>query len=979
MVKVPESRPTRVGWCSAALTALTLFAAASTGNNLLYLIFAATAAAIALSGVAGHANLRGLTVRVSPPDQAFRGTSACAAVEAVNSAVWTARLIRVVGPDGAVELGDLPPGAALRADLRLVLPHRGRNLVDGLFLESAFPFGLLVLRRRLPSFEVLALPLASPFAVQASIESDPRGAGTAGAGARQSGRDGSFWGPRPYGPDDDARLIHWKLTAKSGRPVVAEYASAPTGKVMVRLEGTDEAAVERAAAACRWFIEDGAEVGLVGTGVEAAPARGLGQFDRLLRALAFVGDGAVLRPAPKTPPARDEGTVDSRGLRRLTLLGVALAYGAMFLIDETDAQALAILGPLALLGMCLHERGGPFPPARLWSVLSGGMLAFLLFVDWKRSGVALANVHLLAYMLINRLLNPWSRGELRQVFLIIYLAFVLLASLTISPWYFPLFLAWVSFAGAWLMISTGAPPGTPRRWAPTLGGLLAAGAVFGAAVFAAAPRIDSLRRFNPFVAAGMAKIQARAQSVMGFSDRVSLGHYGAIRRSSARAMKVKPLDGSAHPEVLYVRGSALDRFDGRTWSKKPLDFRWRWRGKTLRSDHGRAWGAHSGRTMSFPVLPPPGKGADYEFTVYPMPLSILFSIGGAWFIEGVDDAVWFDHTGSLSPAVPYAAGAHYRLRALPEGSFPSDAAVDLDERARRAALELPPGPGGRLAALSARWTAGRTDPAEKIRAIGAGLARGYSYSTYSDGRRTGLDDFLFTVKRGNCEYFATAGALLLRHAGVPARLISGFHAASWNEYGRFYDVRQSDAHAWVEAFVPGRGWTTFDPTPEQSGFSASADALLERLSRWADAAQGAWYRSVVGYDQYAQRDAFLRIGFGRGLAPLRLALARGLKFALGLALLLGAAAGLSRLYAAWRRDADEYERAESALARAGFSRRSGQTAREFARDVSSARPELSAVRELVEEHYRRRWGGRTPDATAKARAKKLLALVKERL
>ncbi len=969
-------RPTRLGWSAIGLCGLTLFAASSTGNNLLYLIFAATAAAAALSIAAAKASVSGVIVRLEPPDQAFRGSPAWGSVEASNGGKWAARLLRVVGPDGAAELGDLEPGETRRADLRLVLPHRGLNLVDGVVLETAYPFGLFVLRRALPAVSALALPQASPFAIQAEIEVDPRAAGAAFAGGKK-GRGGTeFWGPRPYGPDDDSRLIHWKLTAKSGKPVVAEHAASPDGKVVVRLEGDDEASVERAAAACRWHIDAGAEVGLSGPGADVPPARGLHQLDKMLKALALVGAGAKPRPVEPAPPPADDGPADSKGLRRLTLFGAALVYLAMFLIDETDARGLLALGPVVPLGIWLHERGGPFPPARLWTVLSVAMLGFLVLVDWKWSGVALANAHLLAYLLINRLLNPWSRSELRQVFLIIYLAFVLVSGLTIDLWYFPLFLAWLVFASSWLMIQAGEPSGEARRWGPSLAGLLGAGAVVGITVFMTAPRVESLRRFNPFVATGLDKLQTKGQSVMGFTDRVSLGHYGSIRRSSARVMRVKPA-GDAPPGA-YVRGSALDRFDGRAWSRAPLDFKFKRRGKTLRTERGRAWAAKSARHWTL-VDPPDGPDGEWEINLYPMPLTVVFSVGGAWKVEGFDQPVWFDHAGGVSPAAPYANGPRYTVRTLPPGRYPSDAAEGLEVKALAAALEVPQDPGGRIAGLAAKMTEGAADPEAKIAAIGKALADGYAYSTYSDGKRTGLGDFLFDVKRGNCEYFATAGAILLRHAGVPSRLVAGFHTDAFNEYDRAFDVRQSDAHAWVEAYVPGKGWVTFDPTPAQSGFGASADAVLERLSRWADAAQGAWYRRVVGYDQYTQRDAFIRLGFGRGLDRLRSVLSKILRAGLVIGLLLALAGALARALSAWRRGADEYERAEAALARAGLKRAGWQTPREFAREVAAARPELADVAELAEEHYNRRWGGRTPDAAAKARSARLLSNIKEKL
>ncbi|MFX8637142.1 hypothetical protein ABTM28_20415, partial [Acinetobacter baumannii] len=89
---------------------------------------------------------------------------------------------------------------------------------------------------------------------------------------------------------------------------------------------------------------------------------------------------------------------DTRALRRLTLVGGALVYAAMFLIDDLNPRALLAFAPFIPLGLWLQERGGPFPPLAAWNAASAGMLFFLILVDWRRSGVVLANVHLLGYL-----------------------------------------------------------------------------------------------------------------------------------------------------------------------------------------------------------------------------------------------------------------------------------------------------------------------------------------------------------------------------------------------------------------------------------------------------------------------------------------------------------------------------------------------------------------------------------------------------
>ncbi|MDE2491893.1 MAG: hypothetical protein KGM24_13690, partial [Elusimicrobia bacterium] len=103
-------RPTRLGLFAVALTGFALFAAASTGNNLIYLLFSATAAALILSAAAAALNLRGLSARLEPPERIFRGAPFSARVVAENAGAWTARMLFAAGPLGRAALGDAAPG-----------------------------------------------------------------------------------------------------------------------------------------------------------------------------------------------------------------------------------------------------------------------------------------------------------------------------------------------------------------------------------------------------------------------------------------------------------------------------------------------------------------------------------------------------------------------------------------------------------------------------------------------------------------------------------------------------------------------------------------------------------------------------------------------------------------------------------------------------------------------------------------------------
>src|SRR5438445_11208009 len=109
-----------------------------------------------------------------------------------------------------------------------------------------------------------------------------------------------------------------------------------------------------------------------------------------------------------------------------------------------------------------------------------------------------------------------------------------------------------------------------------------------------------------------------------------------------------------------------------------------------------------------------------------------------------------------------------------------------------------------------------------------------------------IGDFLFNVRQGHCEYFASAMAIMLRTLGIPSRLVNCFLPVEYNDISQQYVVRGSDAHTWVEAYFPGYGWITFDPTPAAGTISVAA--AWGRFSLWMDAFRTFWTDWVVSYD-----------------------------------------------------------------------------------------------------------------------------------
>ncbi|MEJ2186668.1 MAG: transglutaminaseTgpA domain-containing protein [Gemmatimonadota bacterium] len=190
------------------------------------------------------------------------------------------------------------------------------------------------------------------------------------------------------------------------------------------------------------------------------------------------------------------------------------------------------------------------------------------------------------------------------------------------------------------------------------------------------------------------------------------------------------------------------------------------------------------------------------------------------------------------------------LRSAPSGGTPAASFY----------LQLPPLPR-RVYDLADSLTAGLHDRYDRVMAVQRWLRTEFRYTLDlpATQQQTSLDYFLFQRRAGHCEYFSTAMAVLLRAAGIPARNVNGFLGGEWNSVGHFLAVTQNQAHSWVEAWFPGFGWVTFDPTPSRA---AGADAAA--LSWWwpgrflLDGLEHRWDKWVLDYNLGTQLALFDR-------------------------------------------------------------------------------------------------------------------------
>ncbi|MBM4030836.1 MAG: DUF3488 domain-containing protein [Planctomycetes bacterium] len=502
----------------------------------------------------------------------------------------------------------------------------------------------------------------------------------------------------------------------------------------------------------------------------------------------------------------------------------------------------------------------------------------------------------------------------------------------------------------------------------------------------------------------------KGPTLSGFSDRIQLGDLGRILSNAQVVMTVRllqdgqPTDGAGIP--LRWRATAHDTYEDATWSTHSY------------IEEGIFQQLHplTGYRPAIPLR----RGAEItqEIALEPINTRMLFCLHPPKEIKSATpnlDAIYWH---AASRTISSTRSTSVSLRYIVTSRIPSPAIQRLRrivteweprfQEARRA-RQLPPTITPRVRALAEEIVAGIPHGAfyDRARAIEAYLKERYDYSLRGLPSRSGVDpveDFLFRHREGHCEHFASAMAILLRELGIPARVATGFSGGEWNEFGQFYLVRQRNAHAWVEAYIPGVGeWETFDPTPP-SGEIPQPTGWLADLDRRLAHLRLVWNAYVVNYSSQEQqdlRDAAIRFlsylssvvpSWGSGLFSLGGGQAGGVG-ALVLVLLVLAAVVCAFAVLRWlraRRAARAgagsamrpsigfYRKMEALLRRRGFRRGPEATAREFAARVVAEGGEVFAPAAIVAEAFGRvRYGRQRLTPAERARVSDALARLAE--
>jgi protein-glutamine gamma-glutamyltransferase len=741
-------------------------------------------------------------------------------------------------------------------------------------------------------------------------------------------------------------------------------------------------------------------------------------------------------PAPAGAPAEIEHLFQVS-----LLLLIVTGFGTLASTGKLDfLSLLCVTGVLLVRAVLLLRDAHLAIPRRLASWLAVLYPLIFLFDFFFFSGrdFVTPTVHLVLFGLCVKLFNVERDRDYVYLAVLAFLMVLSAAVLTVDSAFLAAFALFLVLAVFWFMAmelrrsALTAPnaaalviPGLRKRRRAVsplhrLAGsltrttvvMVAAIAATGTVLFFAMPRIG-----GGYVSR---RIPSDVLSV-GYSDNVELGIIGRIQQSSEVVAHVHIEDDTTGDREIRLRGAVLTQFNGRRWTNPPRE------SDLLSQSYGRVFQltAHAPQLQRREELRlargPQLVRLKYRVLLEPLNTNVIFTVPTAQALEGpfrqigVDKDLTFhnldpDHSVTLYEGISDASvpvpTALARLgtekskdpllpkegrRGPPRSNQSAEPASYPPDFAERY-LQLPDRLDPRIPELAREITATEPTPYLRALAIEHYLSGRYTYTLQLPSRlpEDPVADFLFSRRRGHCEYFASSMALLLRSVGIPSRIVNGFRGGQFNQLNASYIVRARDAHSWVEGFIPGAGWVTFDPTP--GGERAAAASLWSRWQLYLDASQEFWREWIVNYDtghqqalsvaaarQGRNRAAELRLWFERRYrAMLEEArrfhratthspqhLLRRMRAWLGLLFVIGIGMGALLAYERWRAASPRlsprsaasilYLRMNGRLARRGYARPPGQTPSEFAAGIPE--PELrGAVVRFTAAYERARFG-----------------------
>ena len=430
------------------------------------------------------------------------------------------------------------------------------------------------------------------------------------------------------------------------------------------------------------------------------------------------------------------------------------------------------------------------------------------------------------------------------------------------------------------------------------------------------------------------------QGRTGLSGEMEPGTINALIRSGAVAFRVRFAGELPPPAQRYWRGPVLWNFDGKRWTRRD-------------------------ELLAETPTPFNAEGAGVDYTV-------LMEPSNQRWLLALDLPATLPARTRMTPSFqlmyeqPVNEVLRYELR-----SYAQYNTGGLNAAERFLGLRLPPQVNPRARQLAAAWREQNAQPLAIVDAALQLFREQEFYYTLNPpllNAKDGIDQFLFETRRGFCEHYASSLAFLMRAAGIPARIVTGYLGGERNALDDYLIVRQSDAHSWVEVWIEERGWLRVDPTAavapnriEQGLYDAVSDAhelpflvrrggdyqWLRQLALTWDVINIRWNEWVLAYGAERQRQFLSGLGFG------------ALDWAhmiIGMMMALSAL-GLVFLVLRWRklRSADAiggaWQRFCAGLARQGMQRDASEGPQDFAQRARLQYPQLSAAIQEISTLY----------------------------
>lgn len=651
-----------------------------------------------------------------------------------------------------------------------------------------------------------------------------------------------------------------------------------------------------------------------------------------------------------------------------------MLIGQLALVLAPQARTLPVSVSLLLVLLLawrwmLWRRRAPLPSKLMIGATAVLVLVIAAALIWQAGG-SLGRELCVALLAAFVILKLMETRALTDATLVTQLSFYLLLTLYLADQ--PFWLAIYSMAiGAWilrnwLLFHHPEARGRLAIW-PLLGRMALFGLPWALMLFVLFPRLDHPLWRLP---------QSEPTGRTGISDTMKPGSIGELIRSPEVAFRADIVGEPLPASALYWRALVLWDYDGQAW--RPDDARPMMEAPRTREIDDEAAPDLPGNPGNPGAVPDPrNPGAaslrEYNVTLEPTQKSWLYLLDrGVAISDGAGARLSAD--GEFLTRMPVDRALRYRAQSVLSGT-----PQPLTRRTLRLALTLPEG-NPRSRALAASWVEQYPDPWQRVQAamrLFAAAPFAYTLSPPPLGSQQ-VDSFVFDTRRGFCEHYASSFVFLMRAAGVPARVVIGYQGGEFNPVGKHYAIRQSDAHAWAEVWLDGRGWVRVDPTSAvaPSRVEEGVDAALAgedlpalrdlrapgwlRDLRWGiDGLAYNWQRWVLEYDRGKQNRLLEQLGLA-GQLP------RVLAVAVALLCLLA-------LVPIWlrRRPVDPvqalYERFCALLSRHGCARVVSEGPRDFGARAATALPHAAtAVRAFTDGYVAWRYGA--PEGRLQARA-----------